>query len=182
MKKYLPLVLALGVLGFAATGLLLALTPLERSWKIQDEVVIDKPIAMVYEYVTTAGNWPRWHPSSLKVTAVSGDIFASGAVGDRIREAVRVAGRRAEVTWTVTQKEPPRIWRIDTTLENGRIESSITYDLSPVSDQKTRYRRTVNYRVKSRVLNLMHALSLHERIQMESTAAVNRLRATVENL
>lgn len=182
MRKYTPLALALGALGLFTLALVVARTPLDKTWQIQNEVVIDKPVAMVYDYVTTAGNWSKWHPSSLNVTAVKGDISKSGDVGDQIREAVRVAGRRGEVVWTVTRKEAPRIWRIATTLEHGRIESAITYDLLPVTDQQTRYRRTVDYKVRSRLLNLMHALSLHARIEDESTEAVNRLRDTIEDL
>jgi hypothetical protein len=181
MRKYLSLVLALGGLVFVALALILARTPLDRTWQIQHEVVIAKPIARVYDYVTTAANWPKWHPSSLKVTAVNSDISTSANVGDQIREAVRVAGRRSEMVWTVTRKEAPRLWRIGTTLENGRIQSAITYELLPVSAEQTRYRRTVAYTIHSRWLNLLHAVSLHARIENESAVAVDRLRNTLED-
>ena len=29
---------------------------------------ISRPVEEVFDYLTTPGNWPRWHPSSLAVS------------------------------------------------------------------------------------------------------------------
>jgi len=60
--------------------------------------------------VTTAGNWPQWHPSSLDV---SGAVDHSGLPGEQVTEQFLVAGRRGSVTWTVRERQAPYRWMIN---------------------------------------------------------------------
>lgn len=69
--------------------------------RIFTSTIIHRPIDLVFDYVTTPGNWPRWHPSSL---AVTGATDHSLAVGEQLEETFRVAGRSGRVVWTVTER------------------------------------------------------------------------------
>jgi uncharacterized protein YndB with AHSA1/START domain len=78
--------------------------------RICKSIQIQTPIEEVFEYVTTPGNWPAWHPSSL---GVDGATDHSLEPGEQVTEEYRVAGRRGRVVWTVRERKAPRTWVID---------------------------------------------------------------------
>src|ERR1700741_3769940 len=69
------------------------------STRIVSTVDIARSPPEVFAYVTTPGNWPQWHPSSL---AVSGAVDHPLEIGESVIEDFQVAGRRGRVTWRVT--------------------------------------------------------------------------------
>ncbi|MCZ7574518.1 MAG: SRPBCC family protein [Ardenticatenaceae bacterium] len=104
--------------------------------RIVTSALIHKPIEQVFDYVTTPGNWPQWHPSSL---AVSGAAQHSLEPGEQVTEEFRVAGRRGRVVWTAREREAPRRWVIDGQIEGRRGGGTITY----MSSFKTSWTRIV---------------------------------------
>ena len=84
--------------------------------RIRKSIRIQTPVEEVFEYVTTPGNWPAWHPSSL---GVEGATDHSLEPGEQVTEGYRVAGRRGRVVWTVRERETPRRWVIAGRAENG---------------------------------------------------------------
>lgn len=80
-----------------------------------------------FDYVTTAGNWPLWHPSSI---AVRGVISVPAGLGDEIVEDFRVAGRTGTAVWTVVSCEPPHRWAIDGTIVGRGTGGTVTYELA----------------------------------------------------
>src|SRR5438128_6964424 len=111
-----------GVIGAAFVPL-----PFENSTRISNSVFIARPPADVFAYVTTPGNWPKWHPSSL---GVHGATDHSLAVGECVTEDFRVAGRTGQAVWTVVESFSPQSWTIDATI-NGRGAGSVHYLVSP---------------------------------------------------
>jgi uncharacterized protein YndB with AHSA1/START domain len=95
--------------------------------RVYRAIEIDVPAEQVFDYVTTPGNWPDWHPSSL---GVSGATDHSLEPGEQVTEEFLVAGRRGRVVWTVREREAPRRWVIE-----GRVEAggggTITYTETP---------------------------------------------------
>lgn len=100
MKKLLILGVVAAVLG----GVLIVPPPFKVATQIDNEIEIGRPPVAVFEYITTAGNWPKWHPSSL---AVPGAVDHPLALGNRATEDFRVAGREGCVEWTVVAREGP---------------------------------------------------------------------------
>lgn len=151
--------------------------------RIHNEVVIARPPAVVFNYVSTPQNWPKWHPSSL---GVSGATDHSLAPGERVTETFVVAGRSGVVVWTVTDSKPPRTWSIEGEIE-GRKAGTVTYTLTPAmtpsltpSAESTRFEREFTYRSPTLLFALLNRLVLRPRIQAESTEAVRRLKARLE--
>jgi ketosteroid isomerase-like protein len=70
--------------------------------RIYTAIHLTQPVEVVFDYVTTPGHWPRWHPSSL---AVSGATGRSLMVGEQVTEEFLVAGRRGQVVWTVNSAQ-----------------------------------------------------------------------------
>jgi uncharacterized protein YndB with AHSA1/START domain len=136
---------------------------------------IEAPIEEVFDYVTTPGNWPSWHPSSL---GVSGATDHSLQVGEEVTEEFLVAGRRGRVGWTVREREAPRRWVIDGKVEAGG-RGTITYTLTP-HHAGTTFEREFVYTVPNPLLRLLDRLVLRRRIEAESAEALRRLKEALE--
>lgn len=166
--------IATGILIVAAICLIVFAKP-HKVWMVSNEVRIEQPVALVFDYVTTAANWPRWHPASVAVKSIRGDVSKSGNIDDQIWESFRVAGRKGAIVWTVTKKRAPTFWQIKGELGDGVVIGVITYKLQALGEGATLYERTFTSEVHSRRLNLLYALYIHRRIKEESARAVEQL-------
>jgi len=144
--------------------------------RIDNTIDIARPADRVFDYVTTPGNWPRWHPSSL---AVHGATDHPLQIGERVSEDYRVAGRQGRVVWAVTQRERPRHWVIVGTI-GGHEAGTVSYTLTPTATG-TRFERVFVYgTAPTPFYALLNQLWLRRRIEAESTNAVERLKAVLE--
>ena len=75
-------------------------------------ITITGPAEAVFDLVTTARYWPRWHPATLAVGGVTQRPFG---LGDRIHERVRFGDVVTQGTWEVVEHDRPRrsVLRID---------------------------------------------------------------------
>ncbi|MDQ5817408.1 MAG: SRPBCC family protein [Actinomycetota bacterium] len=142
--------------------------------QIYTTIQIQTPIQRVFDYVTTPGNWPVWHPSSL---GVSGATDHSLEPGEEVTEEFLVAGRRGRVVWTVRERVAPRRWVIDGRVEGGG--GTITYTATP-HDAGTTFEREFVYATPNRLLALLDRLVLRRRIEAESAEALRRLKSVLE--
>jgi uncharacterized protein YndB with AHSA1/START domain len=171
LRKFL---LALAVAVVAAAVLLVPL-PFGDVTRINNAINIQRPPEAVFDYVTTPANWPKWHPASMGVTGATDHPLQ---VGEQTTEDFLVAGRRGQALWTVTEREAPRLWRIEATVEGHRA-ASVTYTLRP-SGEGTRFERELIYPSRNLLFALLNWLSIREQVQAESTTAVERLKQRLE--
>lgn len=144
--------------------------------RIYGAISIGRPPDRVFAYVTTPGNWPAWHPSSLHV---SGATDHSLAIGEQVTEDYLVAGWRGRVTWVVRARESPRRWVIENVVEReGR--STITYTLTPEASG-TRFEREFTYKTRNVLVRLLGQLVIRRRITAESAEALRRLKQVLES-
>lgn len=143
---------------------------------IVSTAAIQRPIEAVYDYVTTPGNWPRWHPSSL---AVSGATDHSLAVGEQVTEDYLVAGQRGTVVWTVTERQAPTRWVIEGTTSETRTRGVVAYTLTATPDG-TNFERVFTYDLPNVPLPDEMVREYARRVQDESDEAVRRLKAALE--
>jgi uncharacterized protein YndB with AHSA1/START domain len=142
---------------------------------IVTNAVIQRPMAQVYEYVTTPRHWPVWHLSSL---GLSGATDHSLQVGEEVTEHFRVAWRKGSVTWKVIARDAPTRWAISGRVAGGG-HGTITYTLSPLADGTT-FRREFVYTMPNRFAELLDRLFVRHRIETESADAVARLVCALE--
>jgi uncharacterized protein YndB with AHSA1/START domain len=157
-------------------GVLLWL-PIEDETTIDNAIVIERPPGAVFSYVTTPGNWPKWHPAS---KAVSGATDHSLAAGEKVTEDFVVAGRAGRVVWTVVQSDPPRRWVIEGDVD-GRNAGVITYSLTPVS-KGTRFERNFVYPSPNLLFAIINRISIRPQVEQEFDRAVRNLKRAVEAL
>jgi uncharacterized protein YndB with AHSA1/START domain len=143
--------------------------------RIYTTIRVEEPPERLFEYVTTSGNWPAWHPSSL---GVSGATDHSLEPGEKVTEEYTVAGRRGRVIWTVREREAPRRWVIAGEVEGGG-GGTITYSLTPDAGG-TIFERDFVYTMPNALLALLDRLVLRRRVEAESAEALRRLKNVLE--
>jgi uncharacterized protein YndB with AHSA1/START domain len=144
--------------------------------RIYNTIHIDRPVDQVFDYVTTARNWPKWHPSSLRVT---GAVDHPAQLGEQVTEEFRVAGRRGRVLWTVRECQAPRKWSITGVVEGGG-SGVVTYTLTP-HGMSTNFEREFTYPPLNLLYALLDLLILRRRIQAESLQAVQQLKQVLQS-
>jgi len=170
VRKIIIVAIAVAALGAGAF-----LWRTDGNTKIQNEIIITREPAVVFEYVTTPRNWPNWHPAS---KAVSGATDHSLAVGEKVTEDFVVAGRAGKVVWTVVKRDPPREWVIDGDVE-GHKAGTVTYSLTPVTDG-TRFERELTYPARNLLFAILNRISIKSRVEEESDRAVHTLKRVLE--
>jgi uncharacterized protein YndB with AHSA1/START domain len=143
--------------------------------RIVTTIEIRAPIERVFDYATTAGNWPSWHPAS---RSVSGAIDHSAAQGERITEEIETGGRRWRAVWTVRERAPPHRWVIEGQAESGG-SAAIAYRLT-AHDGGTRFERALAYRMPNLWLAVLDRLFIRRRMAAESAEALRRLKLILE--
>ena len=141
--------------------------------RIVSSAEIARPTDAVYAYVTTPGNWPKWHPSSL---AVHGATDHSLAVGEQVTEEYLVAGQQGTVTWTVTEREVPRRWVIEGTTNGTQTRGVVEYTLA-ATPSGTQFERVFTYDLPNVPLPEEMVREYERRVQAESDEAVRQLAA-----
>jgi uncharacterized protein YndB with AHSA1/START domain len=144
--------------------------------RILTAIQIARPPEQVFDYVTTPGNWPRWHPSSLRVAGATDHALE---VGEQVTEDFRVAGRRGRVVWTVTERERPRRWVIQGRVAGGGGGGTVAYTLTPHAEG-TSFEREFSYAIAQPLMRLLDALLIRPRIDAESAEALRRLKSELE--
>jgi uncharacterized protein YndB with AHSA1/START domain len=145
--------------------------------RIYTAIQIQKPIERVFDYVTTPGNWPQWHPSSL---SVAGATDHSGQVGEQVTEQYVVAGNRGKAVWTVRERDVPRRWVIDGAIEGRSSGGTVTYSLT-ARDGGTFFEREFTYPTPNLLFRLLDALIYRRRVQAESEQALRNLKRKLES-
>ena len=136
---------------------------------------IGRPVAEVFDYVTTPAHWLVWHPSSL---GLHGATDHSLQVGEEVTEDFRVAGRKGSVTWKVVGRDAPARWAISGQVAAGG-SGTITYTLT-AAGHSTQFRREFVYAMPNWFADLLDRLFIHRRIESESAEAVRRLKEALE--
>jgi uncharacterized protein YndB with AHSA1/START domain len=142
---------------------------------IISEATIYRPIASVFDYVTTPAHWLDWHPSSL---GLHGAIDHSLQVGEEVTEEFKVAGRTGSVTWRVVARDAPTLWAIAGKVAAGG-NGTITYTLREAA-QGTAFRREFVYTMPNPFAALLDQLFIRRRIASESALAVSRLKQALD--
>jgi uncharacterized protein YndB with AHSA1/START domain len=143
--------------------------------RIVTDIVIERPVEAVFDYVTTPSNWPQWHPSSVGVDSAAG---RSLDVGEQVREAIKVGWQRDRVQWTVLERERPRRWVIEGRGETGGA-ATLRYELG-ADGARTRFRRDLTYRMPNAFLGVIDRLLVRHIMAVASRSALARLKRALE--
>jgi uncharacterized protein YndB with AHSA1/START domain len=142
--------------------------------RVVNTVHINRPPEQVFDFVTTPGQWPCWHPSAVRV---SGEVDHPLDVGEQATEEFRVAGMNGTAVWTVRERQPPCRWVIDGVGEN-RAGATLTYTLTPHAGGTTFERELVFTQIPPLPEQVL--AEFHRQVEAESAEALRRLKAVLE--
>lgn len=142
--------------------------------QIDTEVDINRSSQEVFDYVTTAALWHKWHPATVEVRNVPNRPLTTG---ETILELIAVAGRHDQALWTVISCVPPQSWEIATNTPNGT--ARITYTLTVIGGS-CRFHRTLRFRSKHLVWRLLDSTLIRWMLVRQSAKALHNLKAVLE--
>lgn len=92
--------------------------------RIQRTITVDRPLPVVFGYLTDFTTTNEWDPGTERTTRVTGD----GDVGTEYHNVSRFAGRRTELTYVVDELVPHR--RFALTGRNKTVTAHDTMEFS----------------------------------------------------
>jgi hypothetical protein len=147
---------------------------------LNHEAVFQRPLAEVFEFITTTGHWLEWHPAT---HAVTGQTLKPGQLGDECEEKVLTAGLfQGHIAWRVVTCAAPVHWAMATTeiavplLARARVR--VEYSLKE-EGLGTRLFRTFHYELPW-YLWLLDKLYFRAKMESESVEALRRLAALID--
>jgi len=143
--------------------------------RVVTTILIQRPVEQVFDFLTTPGNWPLWHPSSLKVT---GAADHSLLVGEQVTEEFVVAGQSGTAVWTVRERQAPHYWVIDGVAENGN-RASIPYSLREHGGSTT-FERVLEFTLLPPAFPGATLVEFARQVEAESSEALRRLKVVLE--
>lgn len=116
---------------------------------VENRILIDAPHTVVFDYVTTWGNLPKWLPVAKNVYVRKGDLNAPARLGDVLCEGVHheegfsAAAARADKIYTVVLHIPGLLWGVAGVDDVGDpwVGKTATFITSPSADGKTLFCR-----------------------------------------
>ena len=97
--------------------------------RIEGEIVINRPVEEVFDFVADERNEPRYNPQMIRAEQISDGPIG---LGTRFRAEVMSMGRSAEMTIEFTTYERPR--RLASTTHMAAMEIQYTLTFDPVPD------------------------------------------------
>jgi uncharacterized membrane protein len=101
--------------------------------RVEHSATVDQPIDLVFDYVSTPENDPRWVPASLRHEMLSPAPMRLGSITE---EDVWFLGRRMRYAWEITHYEPPSTFALRSI--SGPIPATICALLEPLEGASTK--------------------------------------------
>jgi uncharacterized membrane protein len=101
--------------------------------RVEHSATVDQPIDLVFDYVSTPENDPRWVPASLRHEMLSPAPMRLGSITE---EDVWFLGRRMRYAWEITHYEPPSTFALRSI--SGPIPATICVLLEPLEGASTK--------------------------------------------
>jgi uncharacterized protein YndB with AHSA1/START domain len=111
-------------------------------------VNVARPVPQVFAYLSDFTTTTEWDPGTVRTTREAG----SGGVGTRYRNVSTFMGRQTELTYVVTEHQPPS--RLALRGENKTVRADDTMTLEPTADNGTKvtYRAVFTFKGAARLV------------------------------
>jgi hypothetical protein len=144
----------------------------------ENEILIDRTVEAVHDYVSQPWRWHEWHPASESAT----DLVRGLAVGAQFSETVSMKPVpmlpiriRSLLHWTVLESQSPNLLEMRAT--SKIIDVHVRYEIDRAST--TRFRRVFRFQVKGWLRFVEHYF-MPARMRAQSTIALANLKRVLE--
>jgi uncharacterized protein YndB with AHSA1/START domain len=93
--------------------------------RIEGDIVIDRPVEAVFDYVADQSNEPQYNPQMVRAEKITAGPVG---VGTKFRSAVASMGRTAEMLIECTGYDRPRRLASTTTMQQADISYTLTFE------------------------------------------------------
>ena len=93
--------------------------------RIDGEIVIDRPVDVVFDYVADQSNEPQYNPQMVRADKITAGPVGAGT---RFRSAVASRGRTAEMLIEITGYDRPHRLASTTTMRQAAISYTLTFE------------------------------------------------------
>ena len=93
--------------------------------RITGDIVIDRPVGVVFDYVADQSNEPQYNPQMVRAEKMTAGPVG---VGTKFRSAVASMGRTAEMVIECTGYDRPRRLDSTTTMQQADISYTLTFE------------------------------------------------------
>jgi uncharacterized protein YndB with AHSA1/START domain len=93
--------------------------------RIEGEIVIGRPVEVVFDYVADQSNEPHYNPQMVRAEKITAGPVGKGT---RFRSAVASRGRTAEMLIECTGYDRPRLLASTTTMDQADISYTLTFE------------------------------------------------------
>ena len=93
--------------------------------KIKGEIVIGRPVDVVFDYVADQTNEPHYNPQMVRAEKITAGPIGKGT---QFRSAVASMGRTAEMLIECTSYEPPTLLASTTAMQQVDIDYTLTFE------------------------------------------------------
>jgi Polyketide cyclase / dehydrase and lipid transport len=93
--------------------------------KIDGEILIDRPVDVVFDYVADQSNEPQYNPQMVRAEKITPGPVGQGT---RFRSAVASRGRTVEMLIECTGYHRPRLFASTTTMAQADISYTLTFE------------------------------------------------------
>jgi len=137
---------------------------------------INRPAKELFDFLTTASNWTRWHPATV---SVSGSAIDHPAVeGEIIVEKVKHGPLRDTFSWEVMECQAPQRWVIRAKSDRHGQKVKIVYMLTP-EDGGTCWEREMRFYFP-KWLAAVDRLFISKVLRKNSETAARQLKELLE--
>jgi uncharacterized protein YndB with AHSA1/START domain len=93
--------------------------------RIEGEIIIDRPVDVVFDYVADQSNEPQYNPQMVRAEKITAGPLGKGT---QFRSAVASMGRTAEMLIECTSYDRPRLLASTTTMQQADISYTLTFE------------------------------------------------------
>ncbi|MBN1534731.1 MAG: SRPBCC family protein [Spirochaetes bacterium] len=127
----------------------------------------------VYDFVTNAGDWPKWHENS---HGVEGDINGPMQLNDVVRELGKIPLKTGYLEWKCTVRDYPHEFKIDGEGMGGR--GYVQYNFRK-SAEGTEFTRTLDFGFEKGFMKFIESM-ITPMVRKKQTESVRNLKEAVE--
>jgi hypothetical protein len=96
--------------------------------RIEGEIVIGRPVDVVFDYVADQSNEPQYNPQMVRAEKITPGPVGKGT---RFRSAVTSMGRTAEMLIECTGYDRPKLFATATTMAQADISYTLRFEPAP---------------------------------------------------
>jgi Polyketide cyclase / dehydrase and lipid transport len=93
--------------------------------RIEGEIIIGRPVDVVFDYVADQSNEPQYNPQMVRAEKITPGPVRRGT---QFRSAVASMGRTAEMLIECTSYDRPRLFASTTTMQQADISYALTFE------------------------------------------------------